>query len=87
MDVGTAFVADAKATVLMRPTQRSLHDPAGLPKPAAVRLPTLRDHRLDSASPEFRRMRARVVRPVGLDARRSVTRPAAPALERRDAVD
>ena len=41
VDVGPAFIADAQAAELVKPTERSFDDPAHLAKAAAVRLSTL----------------------------------------------
>lgn len=53
VDVGEAFVADAKAAVLVQPGDCSLDDPAMGAEPGSVRFPRPSDLRLDIASAEL----------------------------------
>ena len=87
MDVGATFAADAETLELVQPADRPLDDPARRAQSAAVSRSAMGDDRLDVPRPQRGFVRAGVVGPVRLRARRPEARPSALALERRDGVD
>jgi hypothetical protein len=87
VDVVSAFVADAQASVLVQPGDRALDDPALLAESGAVRCFGGGDPRLDAAAAELAPSFARVVGAVAIEPFRAMPWPAAAAAHRRDRVD
>jgi len=86
MNARAPFVSHVESTKSMQPRQRSLDDPPGAPKPAAVRPSAFRQLTGDPASREFVPMRLGIVPAVALHEARLSQRPTRAAAQQRNAV-
>ena len=86
MDVGPAFIADAQAPELMKPTERAFDDPAHLAETAAVGLTALGDARLNAPAPQEDAVHLGVIGAVGIEAVGALSRASRLASNRRDSL-
>ena len=87
MDVVPSFVADAEASELMQPGNRTLHHPAEDAQPATMRRAPAGQHGQDAAVSQRRTVRLRIVGAVALDARRPLPGAAHLPADGRHGVD
>jgi hypothetical protein len=87
VDVGSAFVADAEASVLVQPGDRALDDPALLAQARAVLGSLLGDRGTDSAGSELAAVAARLVGAVSEHSLGAAAGTAAFSAHGRDGVD
>jgi hypothetical protein len=87
MDVGAAFGADAEASVLVKPGDGALDDPAFFAESGAVLGALSGDRGADAAGSELAAVAARLVGAVAKQPFGATTRPASFAAHWRDSVD
>ena len=86
MDVVASFVAHTQAAKLMKPGERAFDDPTMQAQAATVGRSPPWDDGLDTTVLKLSAVRVRVVRPVGIDAVRSLSRSAGFAGDGTDVV-
>ncbi len=76
VDVGPFFVTDSQSAILMQPTQRTLHRPAGFAKTTSVRAVASGQQRAAATLTQRLSVRFGVIRPVSLHHLEPPARPA-----------
>ncbi len=87
VNIIASFIADAKATILMQPRQRTLHNPSVPPKATSMVGPSFSQERFDDLSPKLSPVRLAVIRSIPQHRNRTSKRPAHLACNRRDGLD
>jgi len=87
VDVGTSFIAQPQATMLMEPTQRSFHDPTEDTETATMFRVSFGQYWLDTSAAQLAPMWLGIIRPISLHLIGTLARPTGLSGNWRNIVD